>query len=264
MVNSPITELAAAIDETQTTIEVIDGTKLPDAPNLAIIGFGEDAETILYTEKTGNILSGVTRGFQGVAKAWGQGARIARFFTEYDQRAMMQNIQENADNLAAHLNENVLLGDTPHGWVYEEGAFTPYLQPLLGNFANIEYSEQVGYYVRNGNVVWAYGHLSVNGTTLDVGTASGHLRIAGLPYVSKGGIPYSHFSIPRSFRWNTDDRTLSIVGRTFPGTAIIGLYKQLRPNDNIQIEQEHITVAHLRQSNDTFINILSFSFQYLI
>lgn len=105
MVNSPITELAAAIDDVQTTITVVDGTKLPDAPNLAIIGRGEDAETILYTEKTGNVLSGVVRGFQGVAKAWGQGARIARFFTEYDQRAMMQNIQENADNLAAHLNE---------------------------------------------------------------------------------------------------------------------------------------------------------------
>src|SRR5690606_13361467 len=109
MVNSPITELAAAIDDVQTTITVVDGTKLPDAPNLAIIGLGEDAETILYTEKMGNVLSGVTRGFQGVAKAWRQGARIARFFTEYDQRAMMQNIQENADNLAAHLNDN-----TPH------------------------------------------------------------------------------------------------------------------------------------------------------
>jgi len=113
MVNSPITELAAAIDDVQTTITVVDGTKLPDAPNLAIIGLGEDAETILYTEKTGNVLSGVTRGFQGVAKAWGQGARIARFFTEYDQRAMMQNIQENADNLAAHLNETV--HDGVHG-----------------------------------------------------------------------------------------------------------------------------------------------------
>lgn len=113
MVNSPITELAAAIDDVQTTITVVDGTKLPDAPNLAIIGRGEDAETILYTEKTGNVLSGVVRGFQGVAKAWGQGARIARFFTEYDQRAMMQNIQENADNLAAHLNERAT--DDVHG-----------------------------------------------------------------------------------------------------------------------------------------------------
>lgn len=133
MVNSPITELAVAIDETQTTIEVIDGTKLPDAPNLAIIGLGEDAETILYTEKTGNILSGVTRGFQGVAKAWGQGTRIARFFTEYDQRAMMQNIQENADNLVAHLNDTMY--DGVHG-LKTTGDVTIYVDSVNGNDAN--------------------------------------------------------------------------------------------------------------------------------
>ena len=40
MVNSPITELEDAIDAEQTTIEVVDGSKLPDAPNLAMIGLG--------------------------------------------------------------------------------------------------------------------------------------------------------------------------------------------------------------------------------
>lgn len=135
MVNSPITELAAAIDDVQTTITVVDGTKLPDAPNLAIIGRGEDAETILYTEKTGNVLSGVVRGFQGVAKAWGQGARIARFFTEYDQRAMMQNIQENADNLAAHLNDFAKLQFGNRPYVSTEDK-TYYIDAVNGNDEN--------------------------------------------------------------------------------------------------------------------------------
>src|SRR5690606_21381272 len=135
MVNSPITELAAAIDDVQTTITVVDGTKLPDAPNLAIIGRGEDAETILYTEKTGNVLSGVVRGFQGVAKAWGQGARIARFFTEYDQRAMMQNIQENADNLAAHLNDFAQLQFGERPYVSTEPK-TYYIDAVNGNDEN--------------------------------------------------------------------------------------------------------------------------------
>src|SRR5690606_39033980 len=105
MVNSPITELATAIDDTQTTIEVVDGSKLPDAPNLAMIGLGENTETILYTQKDGNVLSGVTRGFQGVAKAWPQGARVARFFAAYDQMAIQENIKTLDQSLVAHLND---------------------------------------------------------------------------------------------------------------------------------------------------------------
>ena len=94
MPNSPQTELAAAIDDTQTTITVLDGSVLPDAPNLLVIGGGEDAETILYTGKSGNDLTGVTRGFQGVAKAWGAGIKVARNFTAYDYDALRQNIEE--------------------------------------------------------------------------------------------------------------------------------------------------------------------------
>lgn len=105
MVNSPITELATAIDDTQTTIEVVDGSKLPDAPNLAMIGLGENTETILYTQKDGNVLSGVTRGFQGVAKAWPQGTRVARFFAAYDQMAIQENIKTLDQSLATHLND---------------------------------------------------------------------------------------------------------------------------------------------------------------
>src|SRR5690606_30852288 len=131
VVNSPITELATAIDETQTTIEVVDGSKLPDAPNLAMIGLGENTETILYTQKDGNVLSGVTRGFQGVAQAWPQGTRVARFFAAYDQMAIQENIKTLDQSLAAHLNETVT--DGVHGMGaaaeqdYEEGIFTPEL-----------------------------------------------------------------------------------------------------------------------------------------
>src|SRR5690606_622681 len=107
MVNSPITELANAIDAEQTTIEVVDGSKLPDAPNLAMIGLGENTETILYTQKDGNVLSGVTRGFQGIAKAWPQGTRVARFFAAYDQMAIQENIKILDQSLATHLKETV-------------------------------------------------------------------------------------------------------------------------------------------------------------
>ncbi|MED0766007.1 hypothetical protein P4S83_01830 [Aneurinibacillus thermoaerophilus] len=94
IVNSPLTSLVAAIDDTQDTIEVADGSKLPDAPNLATIGGGENAETVLYTGKSGNTLTGVTRGFQGTARAWSAGTQIGRFFTEYDYAAMKTNIED--------------------------------------------------------------------------------------------------------------------------------------------------------------------------
>lgn len=94
MVNSPVTELAAAITAAQTTATVVNGAALPDAPNLAVIGQGELAETIRYTSKSGNSLSGITRGFQGSARAWAAGIGIARNFTEADHAAITANIME--------------------------------------------------------------------------------------------------------------------------------------------------------------------------
>ncbi|AHV98976.1 polysaccharide deacetylase family protein [Paenibacillus sabinae] len=99
--NSPATELAAAITDVATTITVLDASKLPDAPNLATIGVDETAETVLYTGKSGNDLTGCTRGFSGtVAKAWAMGAQVARYFTSYDADAMRGNIEEHSAQLA--------------------------------------------------------------------------------------------------------------------------------------------------------------------
>lgn len=93
IVNSPMTELVNDIDTVQTTIEIMDGNALPNAPNIATIGIGEDAETILYGSKNGTTLSDVTRGFQGIAKAWDKGIAIARMFTAYDYEALIENIE---------------------------------------------------------------------------------------------------------------------------------------------------------------------------
>src|SRR5690606_29264219 len=95
-VNSPQTELASAIDDEQTTIPLLDASVLPDPPNLCTIGTGEDAETVLYTGKSGNNLTGVTRGFQGTAKAWVQGTKVARNFTAYDYDALRENLEDHA------------------------------------------------------------------------------------------------------------------------------------------------------------------------
>ena len=92
-VNSNPTFLSSDIDSTQTLIDVVDGSKLPDAPNLATIGIDGNAETILYTDKSGNQLTSV-RGFQGVAKSWVANTQICRTFTAYDHDTFKANIED--------------------------------------------------------------------------------------------------------------------------------------------------------------------------
>ena len=94
-VNSPTTQLASSITATQTSIPVQDVSVLPAAPNLATIGRDVDAETILYTgvDTVNNTITGVTRGFQGTARAWSAGEQIGRFYTAYDHDTFIANIQ---------------------------------------------------------------------------------------------------------------------------------------------------------------------------
>ena len=91
-INSPITQLASGIDDVVTSVPLVDASKLPSAPNLAVLGLGEDSETILYTGISTNTLTGVTRGFQGTAKAWSSGTLVARTFTTYDHDTFKANI----------------------------------------------------------------------------------------------------------------------------------------------------------------------------
>ncbi|MDR0269646.1 alanine-zipper protein, partial [Paenibacillus sp.] len=93
--NSPGTELAEDITAAQTTITVISGSALPDAPNLFTIGSDETAETVKYTGKNGNTLTGCTRGFDGTAaKGWSAGAKVARYFAAYDHNTFIGNITD--------------------------------------------------------------------------------------------------------------------------------------------------------------------------
>ena len=90
---TPETSLSGALTAAGTTVNVVDGTMLPDAPNLLTIGAdGSTAETVLMTEKSGNVLT-VVRGQDGTtARAWSAGDVIGRYFTAADQKAMQDNI----------------------------------------------------------------------------------------------------------------------------------------------------------------------------
>ena len=92
--NSPETSLSGALTAAGTTVNVVDGSVLPDAPNLLTIGAdGSTAETVLMTAKNGNVLT-VTRAQNGTtARAWSAGDVIARYFTAADQTALQENIK---------------------------------------------------------------------------------------------------------------------------------------------------------------------------
>lgn len=93
LANSPGTEISTALTSTSVIISVLDATKLPAAPNLLTIGTDDNPETVLYTGKSGNNLTGCTRGFNGTtAQEWVSGSKVARYFTAYDHDAFRGNI----------------------------------------------------------------------------------------------------------------------------------------------------------------------------
>ena len=98
--NSPITTLASAITASTTTLEVVDPSVFPAAPNILTIGTDETAELILYTGISGATLTGCTRGFNGTAKkAWPVGSKMYRAHTAYDHDTFKANIEDIARNL---------------------------------------------------------------------------------------------------------------------------------------------------------------------
>ena len=99
--NSPETSLSGALTAAGTTVNVVDGSVLPEAPNLLTIGAdGSTAETVLMTAKSGNVLT-VTRAQNGTtARAWSASDVIARYFTAADQTAMQENIKKLNENKA--------------------------------------------------------------------------------------------------------------------------------------------------------------------
>ncbi len=204
---SPITYLAADISAGQTTISIADDTALPDAPNIATIGFGENVETIKYGQKSNGVLQEVVRGVEGIPRAWQAGTEVARFFTAYDHLAMIDKITENANNLATHQAESASKHITESG------------------------SNENGYYIKfdDGTMI-AYGHIT-NNISFENEWGSLFYGTIGMitfpePFVSPPYIYYSDMGGTPAFFIATSG-TVSTIG-----TPHIDLYRPVR-NTNL-------------------------------
>lgn len=98
---SPKTVLAATITATATQMTVADGSVLPAAPNLAVLGSDSDAEIVSYSAKNGNTISGMVRGLGGTtASVWETDTIVARNITSLDHDRFITNIQALSDEKA--------------------------------------------------------------------------------------------------------------------------------------------------------------------
>ena len=124
--NTPETTLAGSLTTTGTSVTVLDGSVLPDAPNYLTIGADSaTAETVLMTAKDGNDLT-ITRGQNGTAaRAWGKGDIIGRYFTAADHDALRENIKtlntEKPDRVASPVDGNFVAFDGTTGAQKDSG-----------------------------------------------------------------------------------------------------------------------------------------------
>ena len=90
-VGSPYTTLSAPYTSGESTMTLVDATKLPDAPNIVCLT-GDVAGEFKYTGKDGNTLTGVTK-LSGTPNAtWPAGTYAFRGVSAYDHASIVEHL----------------------------------------------------------------------------------------------------------------------------------------------------------------------------
>lgn len=182
----------------------------PDAATvLANLGLTEFFATLLTNDDAGNLLDSL--GLTAFFKTLVDDENAAAVLTTLGFSAIGKTIAAAADANAVI----TALGITSQ---VTEAAWTPALK-CGGNSAGMTYSTQVGRYIKNGNLVHAWGTvgLSAKGTSTGALTITGlpvaASNVAGLVFVGKVG-DYSKFSddAAPSLKLAANASTLQIMG----------------------------------------------------
>ena len=127
-----------------------------------------------------------------------------------------------------YLGGSVYLGGTGSANAlddYEEGTWTPTYEPASGSFTSITYDSQAAEYVKIGRLVYVTGRLRTDAIT--VGTASGTVRISGLPFTTDG-TNFRGVTTIYGSSWGTNRPNFVL---TLASATQLALYRHNEPND---------------------------------
>jgi hypothetical protein len=221
--NSPETSLSGALTAAGTTVNVVDGSVLPEAPNLLTIGAdGSTAETVLMTAKNGNVLT-VTRAQNGTtARAWSAGDVIARYFTAADQTAMQENIKK--------LNE---------------GKAEKAAAPTAGNFAGLDSSgnltdsgKKPGDFANASHAHAGYAEVKIfSGVSVAASAWVSDSTYAAYPYAASitcPGVTASH--VPEVVFGATEAASGNFAPVALSGSGTVKIYAATKPTAAITVQ----------------------------
>lgn len=112
--NSPDTFLTSPLASGGNIMYVADSSVFGTLPNLAVLGSGANAETVLITSKRSDQGLNIQRAVEGVARDWAKASIVARNFTNYDYKQVKLNIEKlntgKQDSLTAGSNIQIING----------------------------------------------------------------------------------------------------------------------------------------------------------
>lgn len=112
--NSPDTFLTSPLASGGNIMYVADSSVFGTLPNLAVLGSGANAETVLITSKRSDQGLNIQRAVEGVARDWAKASIVARNFTNYDYKQLKENIEKinnsKQENLTAGNNIQIING----------------------------------------------------------------------------------------------------------------------------------------------------------
>lgn len=92
--NSPDTFLTSPLASGGNIMYVADSSVFGTLPNLAVLGSGANAETVLILSKRSDQGLNIQRAVEGVARDWAKASIVARNFTNYDYKQLKENIEK--------------------------------------------------------------------------------------------------------------------------------------------------------------------------
>lgn len=92
--NSPDTFLTSPLASGGNIMYVADSSVFGTLPNLAVLGSGANAETVLILSKRSDQGLNIQRAVESVARDWAKASIVARNFTNYDYKQLKENIEK--------------------------------------------------------------------------------------------------------------------------------------------------------------------------